>query len=376
MNHAHILQAALNHIPIGLQSLRDYEITAQDFVRSDIWQYIQQGSDQNISLAANRRAFDDYGLQPRILRDVHHGGVSVQILDETWQAPLALAPVAYHGLVHPEAELATVRAAVAMQTPLVVSTLSSCRFQDIRLAAETVAQELKRPVPPLWLQLYSQASQQQTQKVLQDALEAQFSAVMWTVDAHYKRSSLALPEGVSAVNIDVDAQYKHTSHLLDEQLVFGSWFTKHAPTWDDLAWLRQQTNLPLWLKGVSHPEDAKIALEYGINGLVVSNHGGRVLDGMAAPLHVLPEIKAATQGAVPILLDGGIRYGSDIVKALALGADAVMIGRPQMHALAVAGMLGVAHMLHLLRMELELALAQMGCARPQDLSFDCLVRLR
>ena len=114
MNHAHILQAALNHIPIGLQSLRDYEITAQDFVRSDIWQYIQQGSDQNISLAANRRAFDDYGLQPRILRDVHHGGVSMQILDETWQAPLALAPVAYHGLVHPEAELATVRAAVAM----------------------------------------------------------------------------------------------------------------------------------------------------------------------------------------------------------------------------------------------------------------------
>lgn len=367
MSHAHILQDALTQIPPTIQRVQDYEHAARQFIRDDIWHYIQSGSDQALSVAANRLAFDELMLVPRVLRDVHAGSACVDLFGHQHASPVMLAPVAYHGLVHADAELATVQAAVAMQTAMVVSTLSSRRFLDIRQMAEKTAQELNRPVPPLWLQLYSQPSREQTLKVLQQAQEAGFEAVMWTIDAHYKRSELSLPAGVRAVNIEEAAQYKHTTHLLDEHLVFGTRFTEYAPSWEELAWLRQQTDLPLLVKGVLSPVDAQMLIEHGIDGLVVSNHGGRVLDGTAAPMHVLPTIRAAVGKDLPILLDGGVRWGTDVVKAVALGANAVMIGRPQLHALAVAGTLGVAHMLHLLKMEVELAMAQLGCATLSDL---------
>ena len=372
--HAHILQAALGHIPAHIQHVADYEACAREFIADDIWHYIQSGSDQNLSLAANRRSFDQLTLLPRVLRSVHEGHTRVNLFGHEHRAPLLLAPVAYHGLVHPDAELATVQAAVAMQTAMVVSTLASRRFMDIRRTAEAAAQELQRPVPPLWLQLYSQPTRAQTQAVLQAAAEANFDAIVWTVDAHYKRTAMALPVGVSAVNTDAEAQYKHTSQLLDECLVLGSRFTEHAPTWEDLAWLRGQTDKPILVKGIMSPADAKQALALGANGLVVSNHGGRVLDGMVSPVDVLPLMRAAVGAEVPLLLDGGIRWGTDVVKAVALGADAVMVGRPQMHALAVAGMLGVAHMLHLLRVELELAMAQLGCGVLAEVSESVLFR--
>ena len=372
--HAHILQAALNHIPAHIQHVADYETCAREFIADDIWHYIQSGSDQNLSLAANRSSFDKLALLPRVLRSVHEGHTRVNVFGHEHRAPVLLAPVAYHGLVHPDAELATVQAAVAMQTAMVVSTLASRRFMDIRRTAETAAQELQRPVPPLWLQLYSQPTRAKTQAVLQAADEAGFDAIVWTVDAHYKRTAMVLPVGVSAVNVDAEAQHKHTSQLLDECLVLGSSFTECAPTWDDLAWLRAQTDKPILVKGIVSPADAKQALALGANGVVVSNHGGRVLDGMVSPVGVLPLMRAAVGADVPLLLDGGIRWGTDVAKALAVGADAVMLGRPQMHALAVAGMLGVAHMLHLLRVELELAMAQLGCAQVGDLNASVLHR--
>ena len=372
--HAHILQAALSQIPAHIQHVVDYETCAREFIADDIWHYIQSGSDQNLSLAANRRSFDQLALLPRVLRSVHGGHTRVHLFGHEHRAPLLLAPVAYHGLVHPDAELATVQAAVAMQTAMVVSTLASRRFMDIRRTAEAAAQELQRPVPPLWLQLYSQPTRAQTQAVLQAADEAGFDAIVWTVDAHYKRTAMVLPVGVSAVNVDAEAQHKHTSQLLDECLVLGSSFTECAPTWDDLAWLRAQTDKPILVKGIVSPVDAKQALALGANGVVVSNHGGRVLDGMVSPVDVLPLMRAAVGADVPLLLDGGIHWGTDVAKALAVGADAVMLGRPQMHALAVAGMLGVAHMLHLLRVELELAMAQLGCAQVGDLNASVLHR--
>ena len=372
--HAHILQAALGHIPAHIQHVADYEACAREFITDDIWHYIQSGSDQNLSLAANRSSFDKLTLLPHVLRSVHEGHTRVNLFGHEHRAPVLLAPVAYHGLVHPDAELATVQAAVAMQTAMVVSTLASRRFMDIRRTAEAAAQELQRPVPPLWLQLYSQPTRAQTQAVLQAADEAGFDAIVWTVDAHYKRTAMVLPTGVSAVNVDAEAQHKHTSQLLDECLVLGSSFTECAPTWDDLAWLRAQTDKPILVKGIVSPADAKQALALGANGLVVSNHGGRVLDGMVSPVDVLPLMRAAVGADVPLLLDGGIRWGTDVAKALAVGADAVMLGRPQMHALAVAGMLGVAHMLHLLRVELELVMAQLGCAQVSDLNASVLHR--
>lgn len=363
----HILQDALAHIPSNVHCVADYAQAARAFIREDIWQHIQQGSDQHLSIATNRQAFDACALLPQVLRSLHQGNAGITLLGERHLAPLLLAPVAYHGLVHPDAELASVRAAVATQTGMVISTLASRRFDDIVQAARQTAQELKRPVPPLWLQLYQQPSRSQTLAVIRAAEAAGLSAIMWTVDAHYKRSTLALPAGVSAVNIDTQAQRKHTSHLLDEVLVYGSSLTEQAPTWEDLRWLRAQTQLPIWVKGVLHPHDAKLAGEWGADGVVVSNHGGRVLDGAVAPLTALPAVRDAVGEAMPILLDGGVNWGTDVVKALALGANAVMVGRPQLHALAVAGTLGVAHMLHVLRMEWELALAQMGCANATEL---------
>ena len=363
----HILQDALAHIPSNVHCVADYAQAARAFIREDIWQHIQQGSDQHLSIATNRQAFDACALLPQVLRSLHQGNAGITLLGERHLAPLLLAPVAYHGLVHPDAELASVRAAVATQTGMVISTLASRRFDDIVQAARQTAQELKRPVPSLWLQLYQQPSRSQTLAVIRAAEAAGLSAIMWTVDAHYKRSTLALPAGVSAVNIDTQAQRKHTSHLLDEVLVYGSSLTEQAPTWEDLRWLRAQTQLPIWVKGVLHPHDAKLAGEWGADGVVVSNHGGRVLDGAVAPLTALPAVRDAVGEAMPILLDGGVNWGTDVVKALALGANAVMVGRPQLHALAVAGTLGVAHMLHVLRMEWELALAQMGCANATEL---------
>ena len=367
MSDTHILQDALNHIPVHIQSVPDYERVARSFVRDDIWHYIEHGAEQNISLQANRLAFDDLFFVPRMLRDVKHGHTKTDVFGKTWTSPIMLAPVAYHALVHPEAELATIKAAVALQVPMVVSTLASVYFEQISAMAKVTAAELKRPVPPIWLQLYSQATMAETLAVVDAAVDAGFEAIVWTVDAHYKRSGLHLPEGVSAVNIGEQAQYKHTTHLLDETLVFGSWFTDHAPTWADLKTLREHTSLPILVKGLLSVEDAIEAKAMGADGVVVSNHGGRVLDGSVPALKVLASMRAALGEDFAILLDGGVRSGADVVKALALGANAVMVGRPQLHALAVAGTLGVAHMLHLLRMELELCMAQLGCATVKQL---------
>ena len=161
---------------------------------------------------------------------------------------------------------------------------------------------------------------------------------------------------------------------MSEQILFGTDLARHAPSWDDLIWLRAQTRLPLIVKGVLSPPVAAKAVELGADAIVVSNHGGRVLDGAVSPLEVLPAIRAALPEAVPVLMDSGVRQGTDVLKAIALGASAVMVGRPQMHALAVAGMLGVAHMLYLLRAELELAMAQTGCTTLADIHPQLLVR--
>lgn len=351
----------LTQISAQIGSLADYARLAREHMEAQAWAHLESGADQGLTLAHNRQAFDRIRLCPEPLADLSAAHTRQSLLGQSLDWPLLLAPVAYQQLAHPEGELATVRAAMAMRTGMVVSTLSSCTLEEIAQAAQAAAQELGRS-GPLWFQLYQQPTREHTLQLIRRAEDAGYQALVWTVDAHIKRSSYPLPPGVEAVNLRGIPQQRQTGDLMSEHILFGSELARGAPTWDDLVWLRQQTRLPLIIKGLLSARAAAQAVELGADAIVVSNHGGRVLDTAVSPLEVLPAIRAATPAHIPLLMDGGVRQGTDVLKAIALGASAVLLGRPQMHALAVAGMLGVAHMLYLLRAELELAMAQTGCA--------------
>ncbi|MGN1056245.1 MAG: alpha-hydroxy acid oxidase, partial [Comamonas sp.] len=257
------------------------------------------------------------------------------------------------------------QAAMALQAGMVVSTLSSYSLEAIAQAADGAAQELGH-AGPRWFQLYLQAERAHSLELVRRAEAAGYTALVLTVDASIKRSSFALPADVQAVNLQGMPTQTHTS-ALQGPILFGTPLQQQIPTWDDLRWLRAQTQLPLIVKGVLSPQQAIQAVACGVDALILSNHGGRVLDGVVSPLEVLPAIAQALGPKVPLLLDSGVRCGTDVVKALALGASAVLVGRPQLHALATAGMLGVAHLLHLLRAELELAMAHLGCSQLADI---------
>ena len=351
----------LTQISAQIGSLADYARLAREHMEAQAWAHLESGADQGLTLAHNRQAFDRIRLCPEPLADLSAAHTRQSLLGQSLDWPLLLAPVAYQQLAHPEGELATARAAMAMRTGMVVSTLSSCTLEEIAQAAQAAAQELGRS-GPLWFQLYQQPTREHTLQLIRRAEDAGYQALVWTVDAHIKRSSYPLPPGVEAVNLRGIPQQRQTGDLMSEHILFGSELARGAPTWDDLVWLRQQTRLPLIIKGLLSARAAAQAVELGADAIVVSNHGGRVLDTAVSPLEVLPAIRAATPAHIPLLMDGGVRQGTDVLKAIALGASAVLLGRPQMHALAVAGMLGVAHMLYLLRAELELAMAQTGCA--------------
>lgn len=361
------VRAALPQIPDGIRSLPDYARHAMAHIEDSAWAHIESGADQGLTLAHNRTAFDRLQLCPESLCDLTQASTQQTLLAQVLRWPVMLAPVAYHRLAHPEGELATARAAMAMQTGFIVSTLSSYSLEETMDAAKTATQEVGRSAP-MWFQLYKQTERSHCLRLVRRAEDAGYQAIVWTVDAGIKRSGFALPPGVVAANLrDFPPQPLHVSDLMRDSILFGSALADNAPSWDDLQWLRQQTRLPLIIKGVLSARSARAMVEMGADALIVSNHGGRVLDGTVSPVDALPVIRSAVGPETPLLLDGGVRYGTDVFKALALGANAVLIGRPQLYSLAVAGMLGTAHMLHVLRTEVELAMAQMGCARLADI---------
>ena len=364
------VQPAASQIPAHIASLPDYEQQARHHIEASAWQHIQGGADQQLTLAHNRAAFDALRLVPRPLADLSGAHTRQMLLGQPLEHPILLAPVAYQTLAHPEGELASVRAATALQAGMLVSTLSSHTLEAIAQEAQHARSALQRR-GPLWFQLYSQAERSHTLELVQRAESAGYEAIVWTVDASIKRSGFALPPGVAAANLR-HVPSRQQAGSIDGPPLFGTPLVQQAPTWDELRWLRAHTRLPFILKGVLHPQQARQAVDCGVDALIVSNHGGRVLDGVVSPIEALPAIAAAVQ--VPLLLDSGVRWGTDVVKALALGASAVLVGRPQLHALACAGWLGVAHMLHLLRGELELAMAQLGCATVDEIGPDVLWR--
>lgn len=356
----------LDQIPPEVASLTDYEPLARERLSDSAWAYLSGGAGDEWTLRENVAALARRPLRPHVLSDLSAGSTRIDLFGLSLASPILVAPVAFQKLFHPDGELATVLAAGALDTAMVVSTQATLSIEEIAAHAQA----------PLWFQLYLQHDRAFTEALVRRAERAGYRALVVTVDApvngarnREQRAGFALPPGIEAVNL---AGLRPLPPGPPGTLLFGTALTAAAPGWSDIAWLRGLTDLPLLLKGVLHPADARRAIEAGASGIIVSNHGGRSLDGVAATIDLLEPVVEAVAGAVPVLFDGGIRRGVDIIRALALGASAVLVGRPCMFGLAAAGAVGVAHVLRILRGELELAMALTGSATCAAIDRDVL----
>lgn len=350
-------------VPPGTASLADHERLARQQLDENAWAYFSGGAADEITLHANRSAWDQITLQPRVLRALAGGHTRTTLLGRQLAHPMLLAPIAFQRMAHPDGELASAYAAAALGAGMVLSTQSSTALEAVAAAMLGDAGR-----GPLWFQLYLQHDRGFTRELVQRAEAAGYEALVLTVDAptsgvrdRERRAGFRLPQGISAVNLAGLAPPPPVELQPGQSALFDD-LLHHAPTWADVAWLQSITRLPVLLKGVLHPLDAAQAAALDVAGLIVSNHGGRTLDTAPATAHALPRIADAVQGALPLLVDGGIRRGTDVLKALALGASAVLVGRPAIYGLAHAGAAGVAHVLRLLRDELEIAMVLTGCA--------------
>lgn len=357
MNKPNKSRAPLDYIPPDIACAADYEALAQAFIPADTLAYLAGGSGHDITQRSNQTAFQHWAMTPRILADLKDANTALQLLGQHFQHPIFMAPVAYQSLVHPQGELDTARAAEATDSCMLTSTLSSVTLEQIAARAN----------PSRWFQLYFQTRPEDTSALVHRAIAAGYQAIVVTLDAAVQapgiraiRAGFKLPDSVKAANLI--HQRPDTPTPRNGQSAIFNHYRQHAPSLQQLQQLISESPVPVIIKGVMHPDDALQLKALGAAGIIVSNHGGRSLDGAPASLSVLPAIRRAVGDDYPLLFDSGIRSGSDIFKAIALGADAVLIGRLQLYSLSVAGALGVAHMIKLLREELELCMAMTGCA--------------
>lgn len=333
-------------------SLEPFQQQAQAALSPEAWAYLQDTAGCGLTAQANRAAFDAIRLVPRVLADMRQASTAVNLFGQSLEHPLLLAPIAYQRLFHADGEQGSAAAADAQGGTMLVSSLASQSLESIAAASER----------PLWFQLYWQGSRERTLRLLKRAEAAGYAVMLVTVDAPVKQAVCTLPPHIWAVNCEQPLQANPVT--IGESAVFQGWMSQ-APTWQDMLWLRAQTQHPLLIKGILHPEDAEQAMGMGFDGIIVSNHGGRVLDSVTSSLDALTQVLAQVQGRVPVLFDSGIRSGLDAYKALSLGAAAVCIGRPYVYGLAANGALGVAQVIRLMRDELEMTMALMG----QSLTF-------
>jgi 4-hydroxymandelate oxidase len=356
----------------GIVALPDFRDIAAGVVEPGAWDYIEGGAWDEVSLAENEASWLRYRFRPRVLVDVSRIDTSTKFLGRPAAMPVAIAPMAAHGLANPEAELATARAAAAAGIPFMPSTMSTSSMEDIAAAA---------PDGIRFFQLYAQADPGRTRSLVERAEAAGYGAIVVTVDLpelgyrdRDRRSgfSLDVPHG----NFDGGGLGPtHAGHggtddeLATDAEAVDQWIAKNL-TWDSLATIRSWSTLPLVLKGIMTREDARLAAEHGVDAIVVSNHGGRQLDRTPAPIDVLEEIGAAVPAGPEIWVDGGVRRGLDVAIACALGARGVLVGRPILWALAAGGQAGVERALAILREEFELALQLLGAPTTADLTRD------
>jgi len=329
---------------IDALTLHDFEALARERLPHTTFEFIASGAADEVTLRWNREAFDCIKLRPRVLTDISLIDTGITLLGDSLAHPILLAPVAYQKLMHPEGEIAAARGAAG--TIYVMSTAATCAIEEVAATGARV-----------WLQVYLQSDRSVTRDLVQRAEAAGVRALCLTVDTpvigtrnRQARAKFTLPP---------DLPTPHLDKLGRRRLSVVS-ATREAITWKDVEWLRANTRLPLLLKGILDADDAQRAVESGAAGIIVSNHGGRNLDTVPATIEALPAIVERVR--MPILIDGGIRRGTDVIKAIALGAAAVLIGRPYAYGLAVGGTEGVARVLAILREELETAMALLGRA--------------
>jgi 4-hydroxymandelate oxidase len=337
--------------------LADLERAARAVLPGEIWDFLAGGSGAETSLAANRTALERIFVVPRVLRDLAETTTEADILGGRAALPMAVAPVAYQRMFHPDGEIAAARAARDAGVPYTIGTLSSVPLEEIAAVGGRS-----------WFQLYWLRDEKKSLELVRRAEDAGCEAIVFTVDVPWMgrrlrdmRNGFALPETVTAANFDAGA----TAHrrATGVSAVADHTAREFAPaTWESVATVRSHTDLPLVLKGILAVEDARRAVVAGVDGIVVSNHGGRQLDGAVPGIDVLGEIATAVAGGCEVLLDGGIRGGGDILRAVALGASAVLVGRPVMWGLAAAGQDGVRQVLDLLATEFRDAMGLAGCA--------------
>jgi 4-hydroxymandelate oxidase len=339
-------------------NLADVEALARRRMSRAHFDYCAGGAEDERSLARNRAAFEDLTLLPRVLVDVSHVEYATQVLGRSISIPLALAPAAYHRLAHPDGELAAARAAGGMGTLMVVSTLSTYSLEAIAEAASG----------PLWFQLYVFRDRAISQRLIARAEDAGYRAICLTVDTprlgqreRDMRSGFRLPPGMTIRNFEGMGDQLTRWDKQGSMAAYASEQLDPSLTWEAVEWLRSGTRLPVVLKGILRADDAVRAVQFGASAVWVSNHGGRQLDAAESTLAALPAVVEAVAERAEVYVDGGFRRGSDVLKALALGARMVAIGRPYLWGLAAGGERGVRRVLDILRGELELSMALAGC---------------
>jgi len=341
-------------------TVADVERLAEARLPAELWDYVAGGSGAETTLAANRAALDAVAVLPRVLAGTAAPDPATRLLGSAAAVPLAVAPMAYQRLLHPDGELATAEAAAAAGVPYIVSTLSSVPVEDLAKTGATT-----------WFQLYWLRSRSVVESLVARAEEAGCEALVVTVDVPVMgrrlrdvRNSFTLPDDVVAAHLDGGALSRAHDAVAGESAIAAHTAAAFAPGlgWADLGWLRSRTPLPLVLKGVLDPRDAVRAVESGVDAVVVSNHGGRQLDGAAPSITALPAVVEALAGRADAYLDSGVRSGTDILRALASGAHGVLVGRPVLYGLAAGGSRGAGHVLSLLAEEFRAALTLSGCA--------------
>ena len=358
-----LLHAPQRDASSGLLTVRDFEKAARAALSAMAYDYYRSGADAERTLRENLHAYRRWQIHSRVLVDVSRLTFETEILGAPVSMPILVAPTAYHKLAHPDGELATARAAARAGTLLTVSTLATTSLEDVARASNG----------PLWFQLYVHKDRELTRSLVERAEAAGYRAIVLTVDTPVLgrrlrdvRNGFCLSEGLVMANlVDTKLGEGVTGSALQRYIA-----SRHdaSLSWRDVAWLRSITRLPLVLKGIVRPDDTLLAIESGAAGVIVSNHGARQLDSAPATLDVLPRVVEAANGRIPVLVDGGVRWGTDVLKALALGASAVMLGRPVLWGLAAAGETGVLRVLEILRDELATAMALAGC--PSLVSID------
>lgn len=359
-------------VPADFVNLFDFEERARGRLPKDVWAYFSGGAGSEVTLRANRQAFEEATLRPRVLAGGPTKDLSATVLGQTIDFPLLIAPTAFQKLAHPQGELAAARAAAQAGVPYVLSTWSNTLLEDVA------------PACPgrLWFQLYVYKDRGVTRSLIERAEQAGAQAIVVTVDTPLPgkreadhRNQFRLPDHLELVNLAASGAGPKNADTAGAKLsLYVGELMDPALSWKDIEWLRSLTKLPILLKGILRGDDARKALDHGADGVIVSNHGGRQLDTAIASLRALPEIALEIGERGAVLVDGGVRRGVDIVKALALGAHAVLVGRPILWGMAVAGEEGVAAVLAMLRAEFALALALAGCRTSRDIAPDLVSR--